>query len=331
MQKITAYPVKFTPIAMERIWGGHDLVKKFGDNCEQSIGEYWVLSGHPNGMSVVKNGPLAGMSLVELTEQYNAYLGQSPQSRFPLMIKFLEANHDLSVQIHPDDQYALEREGDYGKTEAWYVLQTTANGQVIYGHTFTDDGEYRHAVETGSVKDYLTYHPVQAGDLVFVPARTLHALLAGTQVIEVQQTSDVTYRVYDWDRVDQSGKPRELHVQKAGEVMQYGASAESTPKQSVKVLNDSQGTYHKQLVSCAYFTMDVVELTQAKYSVSQGKAGNPDIIVVASGEGRLVYQAENDKQESLSLGFGDTVLLPGTMATYELHTDSDLRLLRTYY
>lgn len=324
------YPVKFRPIAMERLWGGHELVEKFGDNFDQPIGEYWVLSGHPNGTSVVSNGALQGTSLVELTEKYPAYLGQSPQQRFPLMIKFLEANSDLSVQIHPDDQYALAHEGDYGKTEAWYVLKAKQNGQVIYGHTFANQSQYLDAVAHGSVKSFLSYQPVQERDLVFVPAHTLHALLAGTQVIEVQQTSDVTYRVYDWDRVDQFGKPRELHVRKAGEVMQYGDVLANEPSYAHS-LSDGDGIDHRQLVSCPYFTMDVVNLTLTEYTLTQGKEGNPDIVIVAFGHGTLTYHLSDGTKDALTLAFGDTVLIPSTVSSYVLQTDTELNLIRAYY
>ncbi len=324
------YPVKFRPIAMERLWGGHELVEKFGDVYDQPVGEYWVLSGHPNGTSVVSNGPLQGTSLVELTKNYPSYLGESPQARFPLMIKFLEAHSDLSVQIHPDDQYALAKEGDYGKTEAWYVLKAEQNGKVIYGHTFTDQAHYLEAVEHGSVKSFLTYQPVQKEDLVFVPARTLHALLAGTQVIEVQQTSDVTYRVYDWDRIDQSGKPRELHVQKAGEVMRYGADAVNEPTHA-RSLYKRDGIDHQELVSCRYFTMDVVRISSTKYTLAQGKVGNPDIVVVAFGQGTLSYELLDGTKDALQLSFGDTVLIPSTISSYMLQADTELNVIRAYY
>ncbi|GMA56345.1 hypothetical protein GCM10025858_08480 [Alicyclobacillus sacchari] len=172
------WPVKFTPVAMPRIWGGHALKSMFGVQVDDPIGEYWVLSGHPNGMSVVADGPFAGRTLAELTKEYpTAYLGHSPQGRFPLLIKYLEAESDLSVQIHPDDEYAREHEGDFGKTEAWYVLDAKPDGTVNYGHTFPDRETYLRAVAEGKVRDYLTYQPIQQGDLVFVPARTLHALL----------------------------------------------------------------------------------------------------------------------------------------------------------
>lgn len=151
-----------------------------------------------------------------------AYLGKSPQPRFPLLIKFLEATTDLSVQIHPDNAYAQTHEGDFGKTEAWFVLECDEARQVNYGHKFSNQEEYSQAVREGRVKEFLRYEPISAGSVVFVPSRTMHALLAGTIVVEIQQTSDVTFRVYDWDRLDGNGNSRELHVEKAAAVMQYG-------------------------------------------------------------------------------------------------------------
>jgi len=325
------YPVKFAPISQPRIWGGDQLKEWFGLEGEQPIGEYWVLSGHPSGVSVVINGDLAGKTLVELTELYPAaYLGRSPQPRFPLLIKFLEAQTDLSVQIHPDDEYAQKYEGDFGKTEAWYVLDCKEDGVVNYGHCFTSREQYMQAVEEGTVKRFLRYQPIQKEQLVFVPSRTLHALLAGTIVIEVQQTSDVTYRVYDWDRIDEKGNRRELHIEKAADALLYHeGDAMARPEKSSHTPDPTDGAEHTTMVACAYFTVERIDMKQGQYGLRLGKAGNPDILIVADGEGLLVY--EEDGEQSLTLRRGDTVLVPSTLEQYALTTDTGLRILRTYY
>jgi mannose-6-phosphate isomerase len=331
------YPVKFAPIAMERIWGGSVLKSWFGEKSEAPIGEYWVLSGHPNGTSVVTNGPLAGKTLVELTEQYSEeFLGQSPQNRFPLLIKFLEASTDLSVQIHPDDEYAKRHEGDFGKTEAWYVLKCAEDGKVNYGHRFANREEYLQAVKEGRVRDYLEYLPIRPGQVVYVPSRTLHALLGGTMVIEVQQTSDVTYRVYDWDRVGKDGRPRELHVEKAADVMIYRESddgeelrrqAEHVRKATERrVVAEADGWTHERLVECPYFTLEKVDLKQGTVPLQAGHPGNPDILICAGGKGRLRWP-EGD----LELRQGDTLLIPASLREYQLDSENGLTLLRTYY
>nr|NNM90618.1 class I mannose-6-phosphate isomerase [Bacilli bacterium] len=316
---------------MERIWGGHDLVARFGDQIDQPIGEYWVLSGHQNGMSRVQAGPYQGKSLVELTEEEPAYLGTSPQKRFPLMIKFLEAKSDLSVQIHPDDTYALAHENDYGKTEAWYVVDCLEQGNVVYGHHFYDQQHYLEAVRQQTVQDHLAYHAIHKGDLVFVPSRTLHALLAGTMVIEVQQTSDITYRVYDWDRVGQDGKPRTLHIEKAGEVMTFPGQNALSQEQPIKTLAQQEGIDHQQIASCAYFSLDKLHLTQSSYSLTLGHEGNPDIIIIAQGEGELIYLDAMQQEQVIPLRFGVTVLIPSTIHGYRIETPNTLTLLRTYY
>jgi mannose-6-phosphate isomerase len=328
-----AYPVKFRPIPMKRIWGGHRLKTWFGaTELDEPIGEYWVLSGHPNGTSVVVNGEFAGKSLVELIElNPDAYLGRSPQPRFPLLIKFLEATADLSVQIHPDDDYAQQNEGDYGKTEAWYILDCQEDGRVNYGHRFQSREEYFAAVREHRVQDYLCYQPIAKDQVVFVPSRTLHALLAGTVVIEVQQTSDVTYRVYDWDRVDDSGNPRELHIEKAADVMQYGGAchegqvAEPVAGEPV-VIERSDFLVHERLLSCAYFTLERLKLRTEPKDLQRGNESCPDILIVVDGCAALEWEGGR-----LDLGRGDTVLVPASLSQYRIIPQPETTLLRTYY
>lgn len=321
------YPVKFEAVPMERIWGGNALKPMFRVNSDKPIGEYWVVSGHPNGESKVTEGPLSGMTLNELTKRYpSAYLGQSPQPRFPLLVKFLEAEADLSVQIHPDDAYARANEDDFGKTEAWVVLDAKADGKVNYGHTFGSRAEYETAVKDGRVRDYLSYRPVKQGDLVFVPARTLHALLAGTKVLEIQQTSDVTYRVYDWDRLDANLKPRQLHVEKAADVLEYGTEP---PLVHPVVLQKAPGLTITRLVECNYFTIDACHV-EKETVIHHGHPGNPDIAIVVDGEGTLHCDADGSAHE-LALKPGDAVLIPGDLTQYRITPKQPLTVIRTFY
>lgn len=327
---MTVYPVKFSRIPHERIWGGSKLKEKFDVTIEAPVGEYWVLSAHPNGTSVAINGELAGKTLIELTEEFpEAYLGDSPQNRFPLLIKFIEATEDLSIQIHPNDQYAKIHEGDFGKTEAWYVLDCKEKGYVILGHRFRSREEYLAAVTEKRVKEYLIYKPIQKDQLIFVPSQSLHALLAGTVVIEIQQTSDVTYRVYDWDRMDYYGNPRELHTEKAGDVLKYNAKSlpEDPLGELVTVMTTNHLT-HEHLVTCPYFSIDKLSINQAAYTMELGRIGNPDILIVAGGEGTLFYGEGNN---SLQLKFGDTVLVPSNIWKYQIYAESAIMILRAYY
>lgn len=322
-----ALPVKFQPIPTERIWGGHKLKSLFGVDSPEKIGEYWVLSGHPNGLSIVNEGPFKGKSLNELAAEYPLeYLGSSsPQSRFPLLIKFLEAADDLSIQIHPDDAYAQERENDFGKSEAWYVLDCRDDGCIVYGHRFPDRASYDQAIRENTIKDYLLYREIKPGDLVYVPARTLHALLAGTIVMEIQQTSDVTYRVYDWDRVDDKGNPRQLHTRQAGDVLQYGADNADQSSQPA-VIAQGEGFIHTHLVSCPYFAIEHLSLNSCEQELTSGHMGNPDVLIVLKGRGELVYGSGK-----MPLCEGEVVLIPASISKYKLTSENSIEVVRTYY
>ncbi|QSO55349.1 class I mannose-6-phosphate isomerase [Alicyclobacillus curvatus] len=297
------------------------------------VGEYWVLSGHPNGVSIASNGPYQGYSLVELTEMFpTEYLGESMQPRFPLLIKFLEAADDLSVQVHPSDDMAQAVERDYGKTEAWYVLESDPNGQVVYGHNFSSREELKHAFETERVAEYLHYQPIHPRDTVFVPSQTLHALLKGTKVIEVQQTSDVTYRVYDWDRVGIDGSPRELHIDKAADVLfddqGHGKASGSVVSRSTPrlALHASAGNT-RLLVDCPYFTLYEWEIgPQTEALLTRTGSVTPDVIIVVEGTGTMTWgsgdQVSLGVGDQISLAPGDTCLIPVSLAEVRISASS---------
>jgi mannose-6-phosphate isomerase len=329
------YPLKFTPIMQERIWGGSRLKSLFHVETDKPIGEYWVLSGYPSAKSIISNGELAGKSLNDMIADYpEAYLGSSKQERFPLLIKFLEAEDDLSVQIHPNDEYGLKNEGDYGKTEAWYILDSKPGGEIIYGDTFTSKAQYLQAVEDHDIKSFLKRLPVAADDFVHVPSQTMHALLAGTTLIEIQQTSDVTYRVYDWDRLDNTGKSRELHIEKAADVMLYGQPNTVQDSQTDKrhyVIDTTPNAIHEHLVTCPYFTIEKITLAGGIFTGQLGKAGNPDILVVASGSGMLNWLDDQGAEASLPIQNGDAILIPATIAAYTLSSKKKLNVLKTFY
>jgi mannose-6-phosphate isomerase len=332
---LNLYPLKFTPIIQERIWGGSRLKSLFHVDTDKPIGEYWVLSGHPSAKSVIANGAFAGKTLNDMIAEFpEGYLGSSAQERFPLLIKFLEAEDDLSVQIHPDDAYGLKHEGDYGKTEAWYILDSKPGGEIIYGDTFTSKEQYLKAVQEQNIKPFLERLPVAADDFLHVPSQTMHALLAGTTLIEIQQTSDVTYRVYDWDRLDSSGKGREMHIEKAGDVMLYGkvnTVQDSQTDSSRYAIESTAAVLHEHLVSCPYFTIEKIAISCGSFASRLGKLGNPDILVVASGSGTLQWVEENGEETSLQIQNGDAILIPATITDYSITTDQKLNVLKTYY
>ncbi|MDL5040036.1 mannose-6-phosphate isomerase, class I [Heyndrickxia coagulans] len=213
-------PLFLEPVFKERIWGGTALRDRFGYHIPSDhTGECWAISGHPNGPSSVKSGEFAGKTLMELWEERRDVFGGMSGKGFPLLTKILDANADLSVQVHPDDAYANEHEnGELGKTECWYIIDCKKGAQLVYGHHAKTKEEFVRLVEEGKWDSLLRKVPIHPGDFFYVPSGTIHALCEGTLVLETQQSSDTTYRVYDYDRTDAAGNKRELHLQKAIDV-----------------------------------------------------------------------------------------------------------------
>ena len=323
------YPVKFAPIFRERIWGGHRLKSWFSLEDSRPIGEYWLLSAHPSGISVVDNGPFKGMTLDELVSRFpDAYLGRSPQERFPLLIKLIEAADDLSVQVHPDDTFARKAEGDYGKTEAWYILEHSPQAAIIYGHRFSDREQFWRSIQEQTVKAYLEQRPINQDELVYVPAGTLHAILQGTILLEIQQTSDVTYRVYDWDRLDANGRSRELHTEQAAEVM-FRTSAIPQADCQTRSLRQNDHFVHDRLLSCPFFTIERLQIDAGtSCGMLTGKAGNPDVLVVLEGTGFITY---GEPKQTVPFKKGDLLLVPAPLLHYQLHAVLPGKIIRSYY
>ena len=209
------------PVFMERIWGGRALEDKFGyDIPAGNIGECWGISAHPNGESVIRNGEYKGLKLSELWESHKELFGGNCEGQFPLLVKVLDADADLSVQVHPDDAYAAKFEnGELGKTECWYVVDCNEDAEIVFGHNAKSSDEMHSMIENGSWDKFLQRRRVKAGDFFYVPAGTVHALCKGALILEVQQSSDTTYRLYDYDRRDDAGNLRELHIEKSLDVI----------------------------------------------------------------------------------------------------------------
>lgn len=322
-----AYPVKFVPVPQERIWGGHRLKAWYGVGQPNPVGEYWLVSSYPGAETVVRDGPMKGASLAELTARMpESYLGTSPQQRFPLLIKMIEAEDDLSVQVHPDDHYAGRKEQDWGKTECWYIVDSRGGGTIVYGHRYRDKAQFIRSVQEQTVTDYLRHVRVQKDDLVFVPSGTLHAIMKGTILLEIQQTSDVTYRVYDWDRLDANGCGRTLHVEQAAEVMQF--EQRDLAYEPVRIEPEAQPVSLKRLVSCPYFTVDRLDMKAfSEYTAAQGREGNPDVLIVLEGECCLKHSG----QRLMSIRRGEAVLVPAEWKQYQLAALQDVKLIRTFY
>lgn len=295
------YPLKFKPLYKERIWGGSRLQAVLGRKLPGSrIGESWELSCHKNGMSVVANGKLTEKTLAELLAEYPGELmGKSYASTtgFPLLIKAIDANDNLSVQVHPDDGYAYRVEQEAGKTEAWYVLEAKPDAHIIYGlKEGITSKDFGRAVDSDQIMDCLRVVPVKKGDMVYVPAGLVHALLEGVTVYEVQQSSDITYRIYDYGRVDENGKARELHTAKALDVIQFA--------------HQPGCNFNKQAIVCPYFTMEKLQVDQELHDNTKGCFL---IYLLIAGDGEIIYQGGND-----SLTRGDTVLIPADLGEFRV-------------
>ena len=219
--------IVLTPVFHEKIWGGRRLETEYGYRIPNGpVGECWAISAHPNGDCEVAEGPYAGMHLSELWDAHRELFGGLAGDRFPLLIKILDAEGDLSIQVHPDDAYAAEHEnGSLGKKECWYVLDAKEGGTIIVGQRAHDRNEFAQMVEEGRWSDLLNEVPIRKGDFFQIDPGTVHAIKAGTLILETQQSSDVTYRVYDYDRVGADGKKRPLHLAQSLDVVDYAAKA----------------------------------------------------------------------------------------------------------
>ncbi|WP_077602578.1 mannose-6-phosphate isomerase, class I [Oceanobacillus sojae] len=248
-------PILLEPVLQERIWGGNKLHTEFGYQTPyEHTGEAWVISAHPNGPSIIKNGMLKGHTLQDAWEKHSELFNRAEAdgASYPLLVKILDANENLSVQVHPDDSYAKEKEGvPYGKTECWYVLDAEEDAELILGHHAKSRKELQTAMENGEWDSLLKRVPVTAGDFVYVPSGTIHAIGAGIVILETQQSSDITYRVYDYDRTDADGNPRELHLKKAAEVTNV---PHEDPKGEI-IQETIEDLTVRKLVEEAYFTV----------------------------------------------------------------------------
>jgi len=218
--KKTPVFLTFQPIFKERIWGGRELEKLGFKIPDGNIGECWGISAHQHGMSIVDQGPYKGLTLEEIYKKYPHWFNDEKKACFPLLIKILDAREDLSVQVHPNDEFALKYEYEFGKHESWYVLDAKPNTRIQIGHHMTNKQSLFDLINKSAWDTFLHYYPdIYKGDVIDIPPGTLHALCAGSLIFEVQQNSDISYRLFDYNRVDKNGTKRELHLSKALEVI----------------------------------------------------------------------------------------------------------------
>lgn len=322
------YPLKFTPICKEKIWGGNKLKELLNKEYPElpNCGESWEISGVQDEVSVVANGFLKGNSLEELIEVYMGDLvGEKVYenfgTEFPLLVKFIDANDNLSIQVHPNDELALERHDAFGKTEMWYVVQADPGARLISGFNRKIDQEgYLKSFKNGQLEEILNYEEVKEGDVFFMPAGRVHAIGKGIVVAEIQQTSDVTYRIYDFNRLDDHGNPRELHTDLAVDAIDYQyeknyrTAYESVVDQSVK------------LVECEYFTTNIVELVTA---VERDFTNLDTFVIYICLDGKCALSWED---QQLDIDKGDSLLVPAQLSSFIITTPngSSAKLLEVY-
>lgn len=269
------YPMLLKAVPKNIIWGGDRLKRLYNKVAPFSnIAESWELTVREDGMSVIVGGEYDGMSVSELIKAFPEALGTTVRNDFPLLIKFIDAARDLSVQVHPDDAYAAAHETDNGKTEMWYVLDANADAEIIYGcEDHVTEHELKKAVASCDLSDVLRRVKVSVGDVYFIPAGQVHALCSGVLIAEIQQNSNVTYRIYDYDRVDAMGKKRELHVSKALDtVMCYSSADIENMRFSGKYGRRAHHSDFKIIADCEYFRVSYIECkdgAQATFTVDE--------------------------------------------------------------
>lgn len=307
-------PLFLTPVFQDRIWGGTALKDKFGyDIPSDNTGECWAISGHPNGQSVVENGKYAGKTLGELWISNPELFGHYQGDVFPLLTKILDANADLSVQVHPNDEYAKQyANGELGKTECWYIIDCKEGAELIFGHSAKTKQELIEQIENGNWDELLRRVPVKPGDFFYVPSGTIHALCEGTLVLETQQSSDTTYRVYDYDRVDASGNKRELHLESSIAVTTV---PHVDPELTITV-EEQKDVKITTYVKAEYFTV-------YKWEVN-GKAdffqNHPFLLLsVLDGQGEIKVSGT-----TYTLKKGDHFVLPATVEDYSIEGSLEL-------
>ena len=313
---MSLYPLKFNPIVKDRLWGGDKLKRLFNKPSKTTTtGESWEISAVEGDVSIVSNGSLKGTSLQELINDYgNELLGQSVVERFgndfPILIKFIDAKKDLSIQLHPNDQLAKERHNSFGKTEMWYIMDADPGANLIVG--FNKDVEkevYKESIKNNTLLDLLNYEEVKEGDTFFINTGKIHAIGAGVLLAEIQQTSDITYRVYDFNRKDRDGNLRELHTDLAIDAIDY------SKKDDFKVVYHSNKNTTNSMVDCPYFKTNILDLNK---NFHQDIASIDSFIIYMCVKGTASIENEFG---SVSIEKGETVLINASSKNLKINTE----------
>ncbi|MBR6559429.1 MAG: class I mannose-6-phosphate isomerase [Clostridia bacterium] len=314
MDKI--YPLKLTPVLKDAIWGGYKLADKYGAATPGTqIAENWCLTVRDDGMSVIENGPYAGLSLGE----YLKGLGRYTDTPFPILIKFIDAKTDLSVQVHPDDDFARIHENDSGKTEMWYITEADEGAQIVYGLKENADKNDLLSDDGNTIRGALNYIDVKAGDVYYIPSGLVHALCGGITIAEIQQSSDLTYRLYDYGRIGKDGKPRELHTEKAIECIKNFSDDDITALR----YKNNMGKDISVIASSEYFT--VKKLSLSAQGITLNTSGKDCSLVAVDGEGEIISGVNSYKIKK-----GESYFLPLEIGEYSVRADKMVNIILSY-
>ena len=315
-------PIFLSPVFKDYIWGGKKLKEIFKKQTPYEItAESWEISTNKNGKSNITKGKYEGINLGELYEKEDLreeIFGSKTigMNKFPLLVKFIDANSNLSVQVHPDNKYAYEKEnGEDGKTEMWYIMECKPGAQIICGmKKEVRQKDLKDILTKDNVSDYLEFLDVQEGDVIYIPSGTIHAILGDTVICEVQQNSDLTYRVYDWGRMGNDGKPRELHVEKAIDVV----AVENHPELKQTSTQEKQ---EETIIASEYFKTNKIKINGTYEDTSNQQTFYAMNVVKGSG----IIEAQGKEHE---LNLGDSFIIPATLGQYQLK--GNLELLKSY-
>lgn len=322
-------PFLLKPAGKDYLWGGHRLKDDFSKEIDmEPLAETWECSTHPDGPSIVASGAHKGMFLTEVLKEHPEYMGTHPKTDggLPILIKFIDAKQDLSVQVHPNDEYAKKYEhGSLGKTEMWYVLDATKNARLVYGfyHDISKE-KLKKSLEEGTVERYLQKVKVKKDDLFYIEAGTVHAIGAGILIAEIQECSNITYRMYDYNRMDKDGKPRTLHIERALEVANRIGT--QTPRQPMRVLRYQKGCASELLCRCKYFQVErqLINTEKCREMADFQTDGNSfQVLLCVDGCGTLFGEGE-----MIHFFKGDCIFVPADSMPLKLHGRAQMLKVR---
>ncbi len=325
-----AAPLTFAPVFKDYLWGGRELERRLGRTLPGGVvAESWEISAHPAGLSIVDEGPFAGRSLAGLVAEFGTRLtghraaAAAEGAPFPLLVKLLDASHALSVQVHPDDVgAAAQRTGESGKTEWWQILYARPGAQIIHGLApGADRATLAAAAKRGRIQDHLRRVPVQAGDSILVPAGTVHGILSGVVLVEIQQCSDTTWRLFDWNRAGPDGRPRELHIERALEVIRFGEQEPVPTPPRPRATGD--GWRIDQLARCDHFVVERLEMAAGSRLDAHLDGASFEILGVLGGRAAVATTATRTTLDGVRFA-----LLPAALGDFRVHAATDLVALR---